>query len=304
MQRRRRLGRRAGRPCRRGGARRRTSPAPSSRARPARWPRRRRAGRRRGGRLGASAMIAPTSRSRFAQPSSRRPMPGAKESSTVEWQSAHWMPIERGCPSPSKKPVTPTTAFEPEQRERRRRIVEVDLAAPELRAERAAAARPRRPSGRRASAVRGLTPAPTPPCASPAIASVQAGACRPRTPRRRRCRSGRCSRPSSTSASAFWRTTRSSWARARSSRERRALTTARGTRTRAATAVTRRRRVVMVVSPGGWPIPGARAPSPRCGRSGHRRTRTRPGAPPASGRTRAGGGGRVRGGVGSWWSAP
>ena len=57
-------------------------------------------------------------------------MPGANESSTVEWQSAHVMPIDAACRPRSKKPVTPTTALSFEQREGRRRIVEVDLAAP------------------------------------------------------------------------------------------------------------------------------------------------------------------------------
>ena len=38
---------------------------------------------------GASATIAPTLRSRFAQPSSRWPIPCARELSTVEWHSAH-----------------------------------------------------------------------------------------------------------------------------------------------------------------------------------------------------------------------
>ena len=36
-----------------------------------------------GATLGANAMISPTFKSRFAQPSSRAPMPGANESSTV-----------------------------------------------------------------------------------------------------------------------------------------------------------------------------------------------------------------------------
>ena len=40
-------------------------------------------------RSGDRPTIAPTFRSRFAQPSSRWPMPGANESSTVEWHSAH-----------------------------------------------------------------------------------------------------------------------------------------------------------------------------------------------------------------------
>ena len=38
-------------------------------------------------------------------------MPGANESSTVEWQRAHWMPTARGVPSAFMKAVTPTTAF-------------------------------------------------------------------------------------------------------------------------------------------------------------------------------------------------
>src|SRR6185503_19953051 len=52
----------------------------------------------------------PTSRSRFAQPSSRRPIPGANESSTVEWHKAQVTPMERSAPPPSNRPFTPTTA--------------------------------------------------------------------------------------------------------------------------------------------------------------------------------------------------
>ena len=37
-------------------------------------------------------MMAPTFRSRFGQPSFRRPMPGMTELSTVEWQSAQVTP--------------------------------------------------------------------------------------------------------------------------------------------------------------------------------------------------------------------
>ena len=97
-------------------------------------------------------------------------MPGANESSTVEWHSAHWMPTEREAFARSKKPVTPTTALQLQQRERGRRIVEID--------------RPRRsclhePAGSAStstlspssSALFGLTPGPTPPIASPWIAS-------------------------------------------------------------------------------------------------------------------------------------
>src|SRR6266849_1297432 len=58
---------------------------------------------------GPSDTIAPTLRSRFGQPSRRFPIPGAKESSTVEWQTAHESPIERRLPSALKFPFTPTT---------------------------------------------------------------------------------------------------------------------------------------------------------------------------------------------------
>ena len=56
-------------------------------------------------------MIPPTFRSRLAHPSSRWPIPGAKESSTVEWHSAHWMPTEVNVPLVLKTPVRPITAF-------------------------------------------------------------------------------------------------------------------------------------------------------------------------------------------------
>ena len=47
-----------------------------------------------GFRLGASETIAPTFRSWLGQPSSRRPIPGANELSTVEWQTAQVRPTE------------------------------------------------------------------------------------------------------------------------------------------------------------------------------------------------------------------
>src|SRR5215475_13416105 len=59
-----------------------------------------------GVRLGASPITAPTFKSRFGHPSMRcptQPVPGfgekpgghiLAESSTVEWQSAHWIPID------------------------------------------------------------------------------------------------------------------------------------------------------------------------------------------------------------------
>jgi hypothetical protein len=61
--------------------------------------------------FGASEMIVPTLRSRFGQPSRRRPIPGANESSTVEWQTAQVIPTELSVPSLLKKPLRPTTAF-------------------------------------------------------------------------------------------------------------------------------------------------------------------------------------------------
>src|ERR1035437_3850279 len=54
-------------------------------------------------------------RPRFGQPSKCRPMPGANESSTVEWPRAHGMPGDLLRPVPpgagSKKPVTPATGL-------------------------------------------------------------------------------------------------------------------------------------------------------------------------------------------------
>ena len=58
-------------------------------------------------------------------------MPGANESSTVEWQSAHWMPTDgRRPPVPSKKPVTPTTALSSSSASVIAGSFEVDAAAP------------------------------------------------------------------------------------------------------------------------------------------------------------------------------
>src|SRR5215469_1548408 len=64
-----------------------------------------------GCRFGANPIMAPTFRSRLAQPSRRWPMPGTSELSTVEWHSAHSMPTELRLPLLSKKPLTPTTAL-------------------------------------------------------------------------------------------------------------------------------------------------------------------------------------------------
>ena len=60
---------------------------------------------------GESATIAPTFRSVFAHPSRRFPIPGAKESSTYEWHSAHVTPTFVSWPAASTVPFTPTTAL-------------------------------------------------------------------------------------------------------------------------------------------------------------------------------------------------
>ena len=120
-------------------------------------------------RFGASDTIAPTFRSRLAQPSSRRPMPGANESSTVEWQSAHWIPIDLTLPSGFVKAVTPTTALS-----FRRAIVVAGSSRSTLpaliwffNAFGSISASTFNPTD---SAVLGETPGPTPPFFSPAIA--------------------------------------------------------------------------------------------------------------------------------------
>ena len=118
--------------------------------------------RRPADRSGASATIAPTFRSRLAQPSSRWPMPGANESSTVEWQSAHWMPIDvELCPSLVEEAGHADDRVELEQRERGRRIVEIRpcpcLDAPSRPRRGSASTSTFRPT---ASAVFGLTPGP------------------------------------------------------------------------------------------------------------------------------------------------
>jgi hypothetical protein len=113
--------------------------------------------------------MAPMSRSRLGQPSSRRPMPGANPSSTAEWQRAHWMPTDVIRPWESKKPVTPTTtlAFS------RARVL---AGSPRstfraLRASARAAGSAETSTFRpRARACFGESPGPTPPFFSPAIA--------------------------------------------------------------------------------------------------------------------------------------
>src|SRR6188472_2185863 len=117
----------------------------------------------------ADATIAPTSRSRFGQPSRRRPIPFANESSTVEWQRAQVVPMDVSWPPLLKKPLMPTTAFS---------FSRVNVTAgssrftlPALIAAAVfagiAVASTLRPSAR---AVLGLTPGPTPPFLAPAIA--------------------------------------------------------------------------------------------------------------------------------------
>jgi hypothetical protein len=62
---------------------------------------------------GDNATIAPTLRSRFGQPSSLLPIPGANELSTVEWQSAQVMPTRVSVSTPLTVvtvPFNPTTA--------------------------------------------------------------------------------------------------------------------------------------------------------------------------------------------------
>src|SRR5689334_6660527 len=120
-------------------------------------------------RFGASDTIAPTFRSRLAQPSSRWPTPGANESSTVEWHSAHWMPIDFTLPSRSAKAVTPTTALS-----FRSAIVVAGSSRSTLpalicffNAFGSTSASTFSPTD---SAVLGETPGPTPPFLSPAIA--------------------------------------------------------------------------------------------------------------------------------------
>src|SRR5262249_20202543 len=126
-----------------------------------------------GDRSGASPITAPTFRSRFGQPSRRRPMPGAKESSTVEWQRAHWMPTDVIWPLWSKRPVTPTTASSWSSAS----VVAGSLTSSSPR--RSCLRRPRGSASTSAlrptpSATAGLTPGPTPPCCAPGDCLVQA----------------------------------------------------------------------------------------------------------------------------------
>src|SRR3954454_5955435 len=122
-----------------------------------------------GCRFGDSDTIAPTFRSRLAQPSSRFPMPGAKESSTVEWHSAHSIPTDFSEPAESKNPLTPTTELSFSNA--RVTFGSLRSTCPAARASLMLVGRAStstfRPTAR---AVFGLTPGPTPPLALPAIA--------------------------------------------------------------------------------------------------------------------------------------
>src|SRR5688572_1616069 len=122
-----------------------------------------------GSRFGASETMRPTFRSRLAQPSRRLPMPGAKESSTLEWHSAHWVPSDVILPPLSNLPVNPSTALSWSNAS----VVAGSsrLTLPALicafTCSGSASTSTFRPTAR---AVFGLTPAPTPPFFSPAMA--------------------------------------------------------------------------------------------------------------------------------------
>src|SRR3954454_9795806 len=133
---------------------------------------------------GARLTIAPTFRSRFAQPSSRCPMPGAKESSTAVWQAAQVMPTEVRLPASSKIPLTPTTALS---------LSRASVLAgssrstcPSLRSSRTLWGRASTSTlSPTASAVLGETPGPTPPWAAPsmALSSCRAPPQKPSSPK-------------------------------------------------------------------------------------------------------------------------
>ena len=102
-------------------------------------------------------------------------MPGANESSTVEWQTAHVMPIEFRRPLRSKNPLTPTTAFsfssDSVTAGSSRFTFPALSAAAVLPGIAAASTLSPTPS-----AAFGLTPAPTPPFFEPAIARCSCSA--------------------------------------------------------------------------------------------------------------------------------
>ena len=143
-----------------------------------------------GFRLGARVMILPMSRSRFGQPSSRWPMPGAKASSTVEWQMAQVMPTDWTVPSFVQEALDAHDRIQLEQGDRGGRVVEIDFLLFHLLDE---------VRGKRvhidlqADFQRGFRTQPGTDAAELLAGDglVQLEAHRPRTLRRRRCRSGR-----------------------------------------------------------------------------------------------------------------
>ena len=64
-----------------------------------------------GFKLGAISMIAPTFKSRLAQPSRQRTMPGANSSPTPQWQNERVLPMDIKFFLLSKVPPTPATAL-------------------------------------------------------------------------------------------------------------------------------------------------------------------------------------------------
>src|SRR3954466_5950439 len=160
-------------------------------------------------RFGDRDTMGPTWRAGFAQPSSRCPMPGAKELSTVEWHSAHSMPTERRVPLEAKMPLTPTTEFSLSSA--RVTAGSSRFTLPALMAERTAlgslVTSTLRPTP---SAVFGLTPGPTPPLALPARARLR---CRvpPQKAWSPKVSNRKVRRPWSTSRLAWWSTEAGDW---------------------------------------------------------------------------------------------
>ena len=93
-------------------------------------------------------------------------MPGANESSTVEWQNAHCTPSDVSFPVASKRPVTPTTALafrstSVEAGSSRSTLPALSASATGAGTASTSTLRPT------LNAVFGLTPGPTPPSFSP-----------------------------------------------------------------------------------------------------------------------------------------
>ena len=189
-ERRRRCGRRGGRPCRRGRGARRTGPGPSWRAPCARCPRRRRSRSAMALRSGASATIAPTFE--IAVGPAVEPMPDPRRQRVV-----HRGMAERALEADRRQTaVRSAEALHPddrvgvEQGQRHRRVVEVDAALTHRLQD---AGRQRvhvhlQAGGqRRVGTQAGADAAVRLRRRSPGAASAR----RPRRPRRRRCRRGR-----------------------------------------------------------------------------------------------------------------